>query len=348
MEKTRGQYDFSQWDVLLTNLQRNNMRPIYILDYSNPLYDGGLSPHTDAGRTAFANWAKAAALHFQGKGVVWEMYNEPNIGFWKPQPNVTAYAELAVAVGKAIKQATPDEIYVGPATSTIDFNFIESVFKAGALQYFDAVSVHPYRSGPPESVSAEWSRLKDLINKYKPAGKNVPVISSEWGYSELYPQNNIVVQSKYLPREMLINLANDVALMIWYDWHDDCTDTKNKECYFGTVTYDYVANRNPVYNQKPDYHAAQTLFTLLKGYTFRQTLTGASASDFALLFNNAGNEIIAAWTSGSNHTITVTASQSGKCYNTVEYMGKHGSQLCAQSTDLHIPVSDSPLYLVGQ
>ena len=34
------------------------------------------------------------------------MYNEPNITFWRPQPNVDDYAKLALAVGKALRQNT--------------------------------------------------------------------------------------------------------------------------------------------------------------------------------------------------------------------------------------------------
>src|SRR5580704_11465637 len=78
-EQQPGQYDFSAYDVLLANLEPHGIRALLILDYSNPLYDGGFSPYDDEGRTAFANWAAAAARHFSGRGVVWEIYNEPDL-----------------------------------------------------------------------------------------------------------------------------------------------------------------------------------------------------------------------------------------------------------------------------
>ena len=43
------------------------------------------------------------------------MYNEPNIGFWKPKPDVKQYVKLALAVGKALREAEPGELYIGPA-----------------------------------------------------------------------------------------------------------------------------------------------------------------------------------------------------------------------------------------
>src|SRR5881296_660171 len=95
-ERAPGQYDFSAYERLLAALDKHHVRALFILDYSNRLYDDGLSPHTDEGRAAFARWAAAAATHFNGRGVIWEVWNEPNIKqFWKPQPSAEDYAKLA-------------------------------------------------------------------------------------------------------------------------------------------------------------------------------------------------------------------------------------------------------------
>ena len=71
----------------MSGLDRFNIRALVILDYGNPLYDGGAPPRTDGARQAFARWAVAAAKHFQGRGMMWEIYNEPNNAqFWPPRP----------------------------------------------------------------------------------------------------------------------------------------------------------------------------------------------------------------------------------------------------------------------
>src|SRR5437870_872859 len=77
-ERERGQYDFSAYDRLLKQLDAFNIRALFILDYGNPLYTDGTSVRTPAAREAFARWAVAAAKHFTGRGVVWELFNEPN------------------------------------------------------------------------------------------------------------------------------------------------------------------------------------------------------------------------------------------------------------------------------
>jgi hypothetical protein len=68
-----GEYNFTEYDTLASNMEKNGLKAILILDYNNPLYDGGLSPHTDEGRAAFAKWAAATVAHFQGRGYLWEV-----------------------------------------------------------------------------------------------------------------------------------------------------------------------------------------------------------------------------------------------------------------------------------
>ncbi len=147
-ERDKDRYNFSAYDRLLAALDEHQIRAIFILDYSNRHYDGGQSPSSDEGRRAMARWAAAAAKHFRGRGVLWEMYNEPNIQFWRPKPNVDDYARLALEVGRALAAAAPEEIYAGPATSTFDFKFLEKCFQAGLLKYWSAVTLHPYRAQP--------------------------------------------------------------------------------------------------------------------------------------------------------------------------------------------------------
>ena len=182
-EVEKGKYDFSSYDRLLKALDERKLRPLFILDYSNTLYDHDAAPFTNEGRQAFANWAAAAVRRYRGRGILWEIYNEPNTGFWTPSPKVSDYVKLALETSKAIHDAAPDEKIIGPAVWGLDFEFIEECFRAGLLSYWSAVSVHPYRKTEPETVVADYARLRNLIAKYAPAGKRVPIISSEWGYS---------------------------------------------------------------------------------------------------------------------------------------------------------------------
>jgi hypothetical protein len=326
IEREKGKYDYSAYDRLMRALDEYHVRPIFILDYSNRMYDNGLSPHTDAGREGFAKWAAASAQHFKGRGIVWEMYNEPNISFWKPKPSVDDYTRLAIAVGKALSQATPDEIYVGPATSTMDFKFLEACFKAGCLEYWSAVSVHPYRQKAPETVAADYAKLRELIDKYAPSGKKIPILSGEWGYSSAWKKYDEDRQGRYLPREMLTNIASAVRISIWYDWHDDGTNPTDAEHHFGTVNFPYLKDKTPVYDPKPAYGAMRELSSELTGCKLVKRIDVGNDEDWVLLFGGPAGGKIAAWTTAKPHEVSVPSVREGsaplrlKLEETVRYV----------------------------
>ncbi len=362
-EKTKGVYDFSAYDRLVKGLEAHQVQGLFILDYSNPLYDEGLSPYSDAGRMAFANWAGAAAKHFKGHKILWEMYNEPNGGFWRPKADVQSYIKLALATGQAIGRDAAGECYIGPGVSGMDFDFMEACFKAGLLQMWSGVSVHPYRQSNPESVNDEYRRLRLMIEKYKPKGKTIPILSGEWGYSSAWRDFNDELQGKYLPREWMTNLMNGIPVSIWYDWHDDGTDPKEPEHHFGTTNNQYFAGRTPVYDPKPSYVAAKTMTQFLGGFRFNKRLALNSADDYLLVFSQdrpnpfadpheirSGPPLpsdytskLAVWTTGQAHEITIPVSAG--TFKVVGYLGEAQPNATATATGLKIRISDTPLYL---
>ena len=366
-EKAKGVYDFLAYDRLIKGLEAHHIQPLFILDYANDLYDEGLAPHTEAGRAAFAKWAASAAAHFKGHKVLWEMYNEPNgDGFWKPKENVNDYIQLALATGRAIRASAPGECYIGPATSGVDFRYLDACFKAGLLELWDAVSVHPYRQSEPETVNGDYRTLRLMIERYKPKGKTIPILSGEWGYSSAWKDYNDERQGKYLPRQWMTNLMNGAPVSIWYDWHDDGTDPKEGEHHFGTTNNAYFAGRTPVYDPKPSYIAARTFTQFFKGLRFNKRValytdgyeprSTLLPDDYLLLFSNGQQVKFAVWTTGAEHSVTLP-SWIGAC-KAVNYLGEEQpfafGPIIVRGTPRrvgglfsgrHINISDSPLYL---
>lgn len=341
VERERGKYNFSGYERLVNSLARRKIRPLFILDYGNRLYDGGLAPHTEEGRTAFCKFAAAGAKRFAGKGVLWEIWNEPDLDkFWRPKANVEDYCALAVEVCKALREADPKCSIVAPATAGIKLKFIEKVFEAGLLKWLDGVTVHPYRGRAPETVTREYKKLRELIDKYAPAGKKgLPILSGEWGYSLLHHGGipfSAEKQACYLARQFLINLMNDVRLSIWYDWHDDGPDPKETEHNFGIVTFKY--------DLKPSYLSAKTLLHTLSGLKFAGRIPLESPSDYALSFSNGKKRVVTAWTTRQPHSISLPV-KAGK----VEIVSMTGEtrQAKTKSGRLEIEVSNNPQYIVN-
>jgi len=344
IETQKGRYDFTPYDRLMATLDQYHLRALFILDYSNKLYDEGKSPHTSTGRQAFARWAAAAARHFRGRGIYWEIYNEPNIDFWTPYPNVNDYTLLALECAKAIREAAPEEALIGPAVSLIDFRFLEQCFKAGLLEYWTAVSVHPYRRADPETVIEEYGRLRRLIDGYTPPGKRVHIISGEWGYTSASHDLDESWQAVMLSRTLLVNQSNGVALSIWYDWHDDGEDPKNIEHHYGLVFFPYHADRDPVYDAKPSYRAMQTLNKLLAGYRFSEKLT-ASNEHYILAFRKGDSICWAVWTTSSRENAVRIEVRPGK-YRIFSHTGELVGLRTVAGTELTLAVTHAPQYIV--
>lgn len=343
-EKERGIYDFSEYDILLAALEKYQIKAVFILDYKNILYDNNLSPYTDLGRVAFSKWAIAAVRHFKGKGIIWEMYNEPN-GFWTPATNIDDYIELAIMVGKNIKSEMPDEIHIGPACSNIDFELLEKCFSRGLLNYWDAVSVHPYRLGyVPETVSADYARLRELINKYAPSKKQIPIISSEWGYPSAKGIMNVMEQSKLLVRQWLVNWANEIPVSIWYDWQDDGKNSEEHEHNFGIVYHPYQKDSIYPYIPKLAYKAAKTFNHLLSGFTFCHRIALSSEEDYCYVFRKEKSVKIVLWSLSVGKKKTIIPFLKGS-FGVTSHLGEELSIISAGRDGLCITLEDAPLYL---
>ncbi len=299
-EKARGVYDWSEFERLLRQLEARRIRPIFILGYGNKLYSP-VSPATPESRAAYARWAAAAVTHFRGRGVLWELWNEPN-GFWTPTPNAADYTLMAVQAARAIKAAAPGEALIGPTTATFAWDFIETTFKGGLLDYLDAVSIHPYRNTPPETAAPDYDRLRALIAQYAPMGKEIPILCGEWGYTAQSRERSEIVQARYLTRQWLVNIASGARLSMWYDWRDDGDNPDEREHRFGIVRHQYRPNGATAFDPKPAYFAAQTLTRELNGLYFRKRLSGASEDDWILQFGRGDKTVLAVWTADAEAT----------------------------------------------
>jgi hypothetical protein len=345
-EIEKGTYDFSAYDRLLSALDKHQLRPLFILDYTNSLYDGDHAPFTKEGRQAFASWGAAAVKHFRGRGIVWEIYNEPNTGFWTPAPNVSDYVTLALEASKAIHQMAPDEQIIGPGVWGFDLPFVEECLRAGLLNYWSAVSVHPYRKTDPEGVVDDYARLRNLIQKYAPANKRVPVISSEWGYSSASFNVGEEKQASLLARQILINQSQGIVLSVWYDWRDDGRSPSEIEHHFGTVFASPYPQRDPPYDPKPAYRATQTLTRFLMNCRFGERLTGPhlSGDDYVLAFRCNGVTKFAAWTT-SWLSRTVTVPLTPGAYRLTSVIGESNGERISKEAGLTLRLSNSPQYL---
>ena len=354
-ERKKGEYNWTTYDELTANLVKRGLRAIYILDYSNPLYEETVvsknpitgkeqkdvaSPQHPESVAAFARWAAAAAKHFAGRRVIWEIWNEPNISFWKPKPDVQQYTALALTTAKAVREADPNATIIGPATSEVPVKFLEEFLKSGVLEHLDAVSVHPYRnySKPPETAVDDYKKLRALIERYAPsAKKNMPILSGEWGYASHTKGVSLETQANFIVRQQLANLLAGVPISIWYDWKNDGPDVAEREHNFGTVTY----NLEP----KPAYSAIRTITRELTGFRIERRIRSPDTNDFILELTDGKTRKLAAWTLGANHPCNWTVE--GPSVGTLAAVDRDGiaRSIKVQDGKLDLELSPAPIYV---
>lgn len=129
VEKQTGVFDFEAYDSIVDETAKRGQRVVFILDYGHPSYTGGpmRGPATPEQRDAFVNYAKAVIGRYQGKGVLWEIYNEPNLTqFWAPKANIDEYAALAIQVATMVRNLYPQEWLISGGLSTFDWPSFEN------------------------------------------------------------------------------------------------------------------------------------------------------------------------------------------------------------------------------
>jgi polysaccharide biosynthesis protein PslG len=338
IEKTKGVYTFSSFDPLVANATQAGIKMLFILDYTNPLYDGGYSPDDLTGINAFAAYAVAAVAHYQGKGVIWEIYNEPT-EFWSTN-GVTythwtdasaiapLYYNLASATATAIKNAYPNETVVGPADASFDsllqpngqnsYTFVQTLLQDGLGDQLNAVSVHPYRTTNPESAQTDYAWLQGQIGTY--TATDPAIITSEWGYSSCYYNSNTecasggtltyteaeVQKANYIVRAILTDVSSPTPnpLHIIYDWMDDGTDQGNSEDNYGLV--ENYNPTSPTITPLPAYYAVDTMTTQLTGYNFVKQISTGNNTDYVLEFSNGASNRYACWnSSGETNSVNI-------------------------------------------
>ncbi|MBN2003362.1 MAG: cellulase family glycosylhydrolase [Anaerolineae bacterium] len=335
VETELGKYNFAEYDTLVRTMTQRGIRIIFILDYGNSLYDLGYAPVSPGGQASFARFAAVAANRYRDKGIIWEIWNEPNLDhFWTPKANASDYGQLALRTAAAIRRVDPSAIIVAPALCGFDWNYWHTLGQMGLFKQINAVTFHGYGVTEPEKLLEPYMLLRTLVNRYQPAWQ-LPILSGEWGFSTTRGGMSEGQQAQYLARQWLFNLSHDINLSIWYDWHDDGPDPYDPENNYGIVHNDYTA--------KPAYRAASTLLSTLDGYRFLRRVPLELSSDYLLLFENGKRLGMALWTTGGAHTVVLPVA-----VDEVEIVEMTGETnvLDSDGNGLAIQISQSPRYLL--
>jgi hypothetical protein len=259
-----GDYDWSSSDAVVGSAARNRVRTLPFIS-SAPAWVVALDGHdcelgkcpafAPKGKQALAAWRtflSDAVDRYGPNGEfwtlnpslpkmpiqAWQIWNEQNSpSFWKPKPDVKAYASLLDAAHKAITEADPNaEIILGgmfgtplggrkPALSSWDF-LAKLYEQKGAKRDFDGVAPHPYAS-KLSKVLAQIDLLRDAM--VQAGDTNAGLWITELGWASGPPPNplsrglagqadRLQEAFKYFVKKRnRLNIEN----LTWYSWRDN-------------------------------------------------------------------------------------------------------------------------------
>lgn len=273
IEAVPDSYNFAAYDVLVNLTTARGLHVLAILDYGNPYWTGGAPPLNDTQLAAWGRYVNATIVHFHGRDVIFECWNEPDIpGFWNDDPNATQYGSLLIETVERFADAKNN--YGVDATllsgglsspSASNYAFWDSLLAMDAMTGTNGWGTHLYTGSTPESRWPDTERLQSMA-----ADNDIGDLwCTEWGYSSTtlsatgdgMDPVSLYKQALYNVRQILLAWWSNLSLMILYDIRNDGTDTTYNEHNFGLLFNNYTA--------KPSYNAvAQILSLSTAGYGF--------------------------------------------------------------------------------
>ncbi|MBN1420213.1 MAG: hypothetical protein JXP34_15645 [Planctomycetes bacterium] len=160
IERTEGEYDFAPYERLVEACRAHGIILFGNLAYAPPFHD----PRAPEGVDAYCAFARAAVKRFAGKVDHWQIWNEPNGGFWKGSPE--EYARLLAASGKAIHDADPKARVLGLNMAFCDVLWAEKILKLVPYDCFDIACFHPYRPPSAPEERFDWWELDQYVKSW--------------------------------------------------------------------------------------------------------------------------------------------------------------------------------------
>lgn len=304
VEKQKGVYDFSGYDEQLACAKKLGLTVVVTLFGSNDLYEkkeGVRGVLTEEGRKGFAAFAAAAATHYKGEKIIFEIWNEPNVRtFWgthgthNTKPFADQYSALVNAAVPEMVKADPDCFVVAgsvsnywePSYQWTEFCFQNGVLKSGIRGW----SVHPYGVKTPEEHAIGHARERELLVKY--GAPELPLVNTERGYSVSKTETGegwsggeesktLDYQASQFVRQILVDQLCGVRFSSWYEWG-------------GTEGFGLW---NPDGSPRPVVAAIKEFVAQLGGYHIVERLASDSKLDYVLLCENVtGEKKLVAWT----------------------------------------------------
>ncbi|WP_294181873.1 glycosyl hydrolase [uncultured Schumannella sp.] len=364
IEPTAGNYVFTNpvnYPALVASLNAQGIRPLVVLGFANPLYDGGVRPYTAAGRTAYANYAAAVAQQF-GTTVDYEIYNEYNHpgGYYLGTcgASVTCYRQMLAVAAPAIKAVAPSAQIVltgmagitswwagGDTTGHPEVNFIardwlDAFLSSPEGSLVDVINMHNYSfPAAPEGQNETAVAAVKAVMAAHTSSASKPLWLTETGWPTMNGTtgtNTEAEQARYLVRDAALSLKAGVNRYMLYDLFNDYEE-ETPEGRFGIYRN---PDSNPAVAPKPAMVTQAVMARQLSGYTV-VSADSLGTGVYSIVFqNSAGAKKRIMW---ATSPATVALSTTGAVTQTSLYGST--STLTPESGTATVQLGADPIYV---
>jgi hypothetical protein len=293
IERREGEFDWSHFDRIVKMYGDQGMEIQCLLAFT-PRWAAapGKQNSTDwhewnnsmPREDAWRRWVRKMAERYGDRIRYWEVWNEPDIGFWRG--TLDEYLVLLQSAYEEIKSVDPKlQVMTGGfAIYHRNPDFIEAVVDRGQ-KWFDIFAYHRHGGFVPfqQEVDGPVAKMRARMHPPKPIYFNETAIASI-GIGERG-------QAETLVKKLSFAWARGSIGYTWYDLRNDGFDPTEYEHNYGMVTNDFYPKAvYPTYN---------TLVQQLRGKEFvKQLDLGEGRWGFA--FADQKETVIVAWNESRN------------------------------------------------
>jgi hypothetical protein len=187
----------------------------------NPIFFG---PKTDEQINAFLGYARFMVDRYRGRISHWELWNEEDIGYWRPNAdgNGTPYGRLFCKFADTVHQTNPDAKVMFGGLAEPKAEFVKGAL-VGCPDKVDIMPYHRYPGGPfgagrpPEEIDPLYggADFRNGVRAIPGIRSDLEFWLNEWNVDPKAAGSNQSVQARYLPRFYLEQLAHNIRGFIW-------------------------------------------------------------------------------------------------------------------------------------
>jgi len=363
IERKKGEYDFAPYDRLVKQCRNHGILLFGNFAYGPSFYD----PRTSEGVEAYCNFARAATKHFAGTVDHWQIWNEPNGGFWKGTPE--QYARLLAASGKAIHDANPKAKVLGLNMAFCDVLWAEKILKLVPYECFDIACFHPYRPPSAPEDRFDWWELdqyvkswhrrdlkpdyplvhmslleqtEELIKVMEKFGKPKPLWITEMCWNtHIHPYGTSELrQADLAVRLYTLALASrKIEKVFWWTLKDGGTRQFDQADMVGIMR----ADLSPKYA----YYAYAFMTRMLEGKKWtRNEVLGPDVYAVAFADDDKNEDIIVAWSPKPFAYVRIN-NDKGLTFYDIFGTRRFVPVDLVRTKSLPVPLGESPIYIVG-